>query len=514
MVRLPTWVKEPSGRLVPFDADRISRRLFAASAALGFPNAFLARELTDGVVHFMAQGDFGETAPATEIDEFVAKIVRELGQPALAAAFADTRDDAPKQAGAEGSIPFELPFAEAMGQVRKTYALQSVFGPDLRSACNEGFLAIGGLQAPDRLAAQVVASPLADRVAPWEAGWRLVRAAAVGAGGRVVLEQIERHCDSLTPMGMTQFLQGVRAGLEAANATLVAVLHDRSEAALAQEQRPLFADEAGIPDLAPFYRQWFDCWERASLGRFGVVHWLVRESSLSELPMAYGKRADADDVVYVFDRPRKPLSLAEGLVRPSPAILLEVGLRLDRFAATESVGGNIAALLEKLGSLVRMAISAAARKRAYLRGMPEAQRGFLPDRATLHLAPLGLDAVVRQLLGESLVLSKLSRDLACRIAARLREVVRAENRNAHFDIVLDSPAELEDAANPVAAPLRGQLEAWGETHGKMGQGTATVWLGERDAATIADALAFALRKTDVCRVRFRRPSGIQPEFKI
>jgi len=41
------WVRKPDGQLVPFEADKISRDLFAASETLGKPDAFLARE-TDG----------------------------------------------------------------------------------------------------------------------------------------------------------------------------------------------------------------------------------------------------------------------------------------------------------------------------------------------------------------------------------------------------------------------------------------------------------------------------------
>src|SRR5262249_19622926 len=50
----PAWVRKRDGSLVPFDPDKISRALFAASESLGRPDAFLARELTDGVVHFLS----------------------------------------------------------------------------------------------------------------------------------------------------------------------------------------------------------------------------------------------------------------------------------------------------------------------------------------------------------------------------------------------------------------------------------------------------------------------------
>ena len=84
----PTLVHKRDGQLVPFDADKISRALFAAGEGLGRPDAFLARELADGVVHFLTV-EREEATPTTEqISELVIKVVRELGQPALAETFA------------------------------------------------------------------------------------------------------------------------------------------------------------------------------------------------------------------------------------------------------------------------------------------------------------------------------------------------------------------------------------------------------------------------------------------
>jgi hypothetical protein len=85
----PEWVRKCDWRLEPFDADKISRALFAATESLGRPDAFLARELADGVVHFLADEAAGATPTTQQIAELVAKVVRELGQPALAAAFTE-----------------------------------------------------------------------------------------------------------------------------------------------------------------------------------------------------------------------------------------------------------------------------------------------------------------------------------------------------------------------------------------------------------------------------------------
>src|SRR4051812_29360856 len=84
---LPAWVRKPNGRLVPFDADHICQTLFAATERLGRSDAFLARELTDGVLHFLAAERPGSVAPSAWVSELVVKVVRQLRHSELANAF-------------------------------------------------------------------------------------------------------------------------------------------------------------------------------------------------------------------------------------------------------------------------------------------------------------------------------------------------------------------------------------------------------------------------------------------
>ena len=50
----PEWVIKRDGQVVPFEADKISRSIFAATENHSRSDAFLARELTDSEVHFLA----------------------------------------------------------------------------------------------------------------------------------------------------------------------------------------------------------------------------------------------------------------------------------------------------------------------------------------------------------------------------------------------------------------------------------------------------------------------------
>src|SRR6266404_5405795 len=115
----PAWVHKRDGQIVPFEADKISRALFAVTEALGRPDAFLARELADGVVHFLTEENSGAAPTTAEIAELVIKIVRELGQPALAeafAAFGQRRARMPrrKDAIARGEVVLRFPLGSSL----------------------------------------------------------------------------------------------------------------------------------------------------------------------------------------------------------------------------------------------------------------------------------------------------------------------------------------------------------------------------------------------------------------
>src|SRR5437868_5893571 len=142
----PAWVSKRDGRLVPFEADRISRALFAASESLGRPDAFLARELADGVVHFLAQESAGQTSTTEQIADVVVKVVRELGQPALAAAFAQHGET--RQRPARG-VPRSL--VEVRAALERAGRCAG-YTRDLQAAGQAGLLTLTDLDTPGELA--------------------------------------------------------------------------------------------------------------------------------------------------------------------------------------------------------------------------------------------------------------------------------------------------------------------------------------------------------------------------
>jgi hypothetical protein len=149
-----------------------------------------------------------------------------------------------------------------------------------------------------------------------------------------------------------------------------------------------------------------------------------------------------------------------------------------------------------------MAVSAGAQKRKFLRRQADGTgvaRGFLLDRARLVVAPVGLEAVVRRLTGQSPTRSPLALDCACRIVETLTTCLAAAGQVAHLDAVL------ADAEEPAAfATPQQQLQAASKLHALAGHGTAWVQVaaGAR-AEQVLELLRFAWKRSEVGRVRFR-----------
>jgi hypothetical protein len=184
-----------------------------------------------------------------------------------------------------------------------------------------------------------------------------------------------------------------------------------------------------------------------------------------------------------------------------------------------------ALFLQKLGSLARLALSAAVQKRDFLRrhsrNQPAFTRGFLLERARLVVAPVGLEAAVRTLLGRGLCADSSALDLARQIVQRLRDVLRQDGRAVLLETCLDTPEgfvmEGEETPRPDEmagltawdgmAPAKNQLRAAGTLHAIAETGTAAVLLADGELPPperLVEWLREAWRRTDVVRLRFVR----------
>jgi hypothetical protein len=570
----PTWVRKRDGRLVPFEADKISRALFAAAESCGRADVFLARELADVVTHFLADESTGDAATTEQIGEIVTKVLRELAQYALAAAFEEhARRKASHKAGppaepngrGEGNYRFALqddPATIKRGCLR-SYALQAVWTRDLAAAHRDGLLTLGGLDAPGELASALL-SPLH----PERGMLSLLEALAAFPAQVAVLDGPEHglirpasgRSKRLSHAGAEReaaaFLRELSLGLRLTGRGAVLELNGEpppwaDEAA----QGPLFAAQGANQDAEGPARL-SDALAEIALqegapGRVRIDWHLAAKDFQPGARERLVRLARAGLVggglTFVFDRPRRrspaPV-LSEGVQRSHPAVLLEVGLNLPRLAALvaeelplsardEPPAARCERLLERLKSLARLALSAALQKREFLRrqvsACPGLGRGFLLDRARLLVVPVGLEGAVQGLLGRTLCAGEAALEFGRAILRRLKEILRAEGRTSALETCLDSPVwETETAGMAGAAgvtccdetaAVRAQLHAIGELHAAAEGGTGVAFLPAEPLPSpeeVADWLHWAWEETTVVRLRLGHalPSPRQLTFAV
>jgi ATP cone domain len=534
-IGLPAFVKKRDGRLVPFEPDKICQALFAASESLGHADAFLARELTDGVLHFLAREWAGEVPATTQVAELVAKVVRELGQPKLAQAFSAERQGrrpsaapiAPQVVSTEArpstdqTVHFQFSPSDAPDEVARNvlreYSLRAIYSRDIVAAHVEGWLTLTGLEHPLHLAGGAVDVTDADTLRP------------LGQFG--VIDGLEYYGKPLAEMDEAL---GKIAGTAILNVNCI------TPPAWAEERAagPLFGDEprrAGSAEdnvLNEVLARWL--LPRAP-ARAPRILWHLSErdfqpGTASQIRLHWlARRAlEASHLEFVFDRPRRPIVLAEGIDRKHPAVLLTVGLHLPRLLSHASVAGDRERFLVKLGSLTRMAVSAGVQKRNFLRARGENMtREFLLDRARLVVAPLGLESMARALTGSGLC-DKTATDFAQQVVSSLCANLRCDGKAANLDACVDGAGEsfrgpVDAASQPGLTPwdatasLKSQIAAAGSLHESAAAGTAIALVAPDLSVSpeeVATVLHFAWKQTEVVRLRFARISPQQAQLPL
>jgi hypothetical protein len=509
------WVRTRDGRLVPFEADTICQDLFAATERLGRPDAFLARELTDGILHFLAAEAAGTPPTTAQIAELVVKVVRELGQPALARALEENgepkapsrrEEPAPDPWVGEVPAPAELAWRVA-GAALRDYSLRRVFSRDLVAAQADGLLTLTGLEAPLEMAG--VTLP------PGPGLFETLEETRGVAGDFVALDGPE-HQLAATGGEVAAYARELRLGLRATGLRAVVNLNVATPPSWADDlaEGPLFAAYQRPPDLEPVQALAESL--REALGHDPRVRldWHLAEGdfvpdALPRLVRVARAVLNGAAVAFVFDRPRRPVALAEGIDRRHPAVLVTAGVHVAALAARHP-----AALLDKLGSLARLALSAGRQKREFLRrhsaGRPALTRGFLLDRARLLVTPVGLD-------------STAGVDLARRIVERLHAALQQDGSTYRLEAVPGyRPAPFDGRPDPELPPeplgpfvaLKRQVRAVALWHTTTELGTVALALPEEPPAAeeLVELLRQLWRQTDVVRVRFLRPATPAPRM--
>jgi hypothetical protein len=446
-------------------------------------------------------------------------VLREFDQPDLARAYAEHGSKRDRQA-----LPAPRSLAAVLAAAARTYTLQNVFTRDLASAQQAGLLTLTGLETPAELAGCVLGPPLlltGDLVADLEQTRRF-------AGQVVALDGLEHLAAATISPGdlVSVVARGLRlTGLQGVlnlNVELVPSWADSLASG------PLFAGHHR-PNANHLHRQADHLLEQflnaASPALRIDWHLGARdflESGRNRLLRTIRYALEGASIGFVFDRPRRPIALAEGLDRQHPATLLVAGLHLPALARQPGMLADAERFRQRLGSLVRLALSAAVQKRAFVRQKATADvtSGFLLGRARFVVVPVGLDEVVHQFTGWSMTSGGPSLELGRQIVRRLAEVLRQDGQLSHMDACLAGPftfsvmegipAERDAVAGltpwDARAGLRGQLRTGGALHTVAENGTLALFVDNESPEELAEALAMAWQQPGLLRLRLlRRP---------
>jgi hypothetical protein len=218
---------------------------------------------------------------------------------------------------------------------------------------------------------------------------------------------------------------------------------------------------------------------------------------------------------------------------------MTIGLNLPRLAEQPGVQDQAERFLDKLGSLVRMALSAATQRRDFLRryseARPDLRSGFLLDRARLVLTPIGLEAVVQRFTGRGLCDDGGGANFGRQIVEHLMKALRVDSRHRYLESTLDSAGaiSLEDQSlapsglSPEKAagltcwdplmPLRHQLQGAGQLQAVTKTGTALLLLPAEQSITaeqVIDLVQRAWHETEITRLRLVRLPSVQPSHAV
>jgi len=530
---LPDTIRKRDGRVVPFEPDKLSRSLFAATEALGAPDPFLARELTDSVVHFLSGELAGAHEPPSsrQLAELTVKVVRELGYPALAKIYADSVQR--QQQTAKVPIPIEwldwreweqIPLtsdpltvlSEAGKAVLSGISLSQVYPRDLILAHREGLLQLLDLDIPQEMVGMV----LSPNQPPALDGWGLVHdlVRARGLAGSFVAFDGPEHAIA------------VQEGIPEEMALRFLEILDRS-LWLSHLYGILNLNSAEAPSwaapltLGPLFEEFQKEMEGERLDRIAryllrharkqSIYWHLSEADFSvqnaaRLAEIIGRALARDHVEFVFDRPGKPVALGPGIDRDRTAALGMVGVNLPRFV--DQLGGgplDSRIYLKKLASLARFAKSAGHARQDYLRktGRPQLREGFLLERAILIVHPAGAVEAARKVLGTA-DLSAIG-ELARQSLETIRLTLETDQPRTMATRLDSPPAPSENRSEgEVESSLlpRQQLKLGAALCSAAGGGCLTIFLKGSDSADVnqlADLLHSCWRG-DVMRLRFVR----------
>jgi hypothetical protein len=387
---------------------------------------------------------------------------------------------------------------------------------DLRAAQEAGLLILTDLDSPAKLAGCVLELTGGDLEEALAAPRRHV-------GQYVALDGLEHLVEGLG-RPVHELAEALLNGLERTGLDGVVNLNCAEPPSWADPlvEGPLFAAQPDRSEPHRLERQ-ADEWLEALAARPNSrarIDWHLGERDftapgLARLSRVVGLARRGCVIGFVFDRPRRPVALAEGLNRTDRAALVHVGLPLPVLARQPGMLADAERFRQRLGSLARLALSVAVQKRERIRQQARAdtalRRGFLLDRARFIVSVVGLDEVVRLYTDWGLANGGTSLELGRHIVTRLRDVLHHDGRLVQMETCLDGPFAMQMREGVAGltpwdsrASVRSQLRAGGALHALAEHGTLALFVPPDEAGSddeVCGILHQAWRQTEVVRLR-------------
>lgn len=322
------------------EVEEIAQTIFAKLRTLNRPDPFLARELADGVSHFLTLED-GITSPAA-IRELAVKVVRELGQPEVACLI-------------------ELDSNESLS--RQDISYHPVYSSNLIAAQDAGLVTLVDFQTPDKFIGGIVNPP---RNHDWT---KSIADARSWASKFVAFEAVEQSADA---MGAGDCLRTICRGLDETeldgiiNLNLAAMDVTTGRTLFDPRQPTLWDDADQDPNMRLL--------ESATGFPSARIHWRwhlraadFHPSSHARLQTVIALLDKLQRFCFCLDRIPSAVELAPGVSRKTPLVAHETELHLDKFRKFLSPSISAESYMQKLDGLIRLASSAGDCKRRYLR---------------------------------------------------------------------------------------------------------------------------------------------------
>jgi hypothetical protein len=400
---LPSWILKSNGRIKPFNISEISRDLYQATVKMGKPDAFLARELADGVSLLLANENPGATLSQDLAAASISRTIREFGYPQLAEAYEASANfqDNSNQACLESEFFVNSNLDQLSKIHTRQNVLKSVLTPDAAASIEEGWVQMEGITHPDGF---LETAWLGDAWVSFAAMYPDLFSDELQklASKTVHLFGPSSHanfgCAYPKDFWVKVFNQ---CSIQSRSSGTEIMVHWNQNPKIAEVDCPLFS--GGLTDKS---QKNYDCQNARAF--FEV--WL--HSEIKDLWFCWHLDENATLPAFIQEHLGKLKKLAifrnsNAKKNPFYPILERITLRLDRLAKVCSQKGDLGKFQERLPSLVRLGLDLGSQKKQFLKKL-EAERaslsndirlsvGFSLEKSRLEIVPFGLPEILERL---------------------------------------------------------------------------------------------------------------------